>query len=233
VTQPAGRVAAIARYPVKSLVGEQLDEVRVDVRGLERDRLWSVRDSDGRFGSGKTTRRFRRMDGLLDLSAAYDGDVPVVTFPDGRVLPGPGADLDDALSTLVGRPVSLAREGAVSHFDEGPVHLVTTGSLQTLARTVGRPVDWRRTRANFLVELDRAGFPEHAWIGRVLRFGEVELRVRDLMPRCVMVGAAQGSLPVDGDLLKSITDLSEGALGVVADVISGGSVETGAQATLA
>jgi hypothetical protein len=97
---------------------------------------------------------------------------------------------------------------------------------------VGRPVDWRRTRANFLVDLDDEGFPEHAWLGRVLRFGDVELRVRDLMPRCVMVNAAQGGLPVDGGLLKSITDLSEGALGVVADVIEGGSVQVGAPVSL-
>jgi hypothetical protein len=47
-----------------------------------------------------------------------------------------------------------------------------------------------------------------------------------------MVNAAQGDLPFDGDLLRSITDLSEGALGVVADVVEGGPLEAGAQANL-
>ena len=233
MTEVYGRVAAIERYPVKSLVGERLDQVTVEARGLAGDRLWSVRDLDGKLGSGKDSRRFRRMDGLLDLSAAYDGDVPVVSFPDGDVHRGPGPELDRALSDHVGRPVSLGREEAVSHFDDGPVHLVTTASLRTLADAYGLPVDWRRTRANFLVELDGGGLPEHDWLGAQLRVGhEVLLRIRDVMPRCVMVNAAQGGLPRDPGVLKAITDLSAGALGVVADVERGGTVAVGARASL-
>lgn len=228
MSPPVGRVAAIERFPVKSLVGERLEEVAVDSRGLVGDRLWSVRDPDGKLGSGKTTTRFRRMDGLLDLAASYDGGVPVITFPDGRVLRGPGPETDRALSEHVGRPVSLAREQTVSHLDEGPVHLVTTATLATLARVHGRPVDWRRTRANLLVALEGDGFPEHAWVGRQVGLGpEVVLRIRDVMPRCVMVNAAQDGLPVDPGLLKSVTDLTEGALGVVADVEQGGMVTEG------
>ena len=222
---PVGRVAAIERFPVKSLVGERLEEVAVDSRGLVGDRLWSVRDPDGKFGSGKTTTRFRRMDGLLDLASAYDGEVPVITFPDGRLIRGRGPETDRALSEHVGRPVSLAREEAVSHLDEGPVHLVTTASLATLSRAHGRPVDWRRTRANLLVALEGAGFPEHGWVGRLVSVGpEVVLRIRDVMPRCVMVNAAQDGLPVDTQVLRTVTDLTDGALGVVADVEQGGVV---------
>jgi uncharacterized protein YcbX len=167
------------------------------------------------------------MDGLLDLGAAYDGDVPVVAFPDGRLLRGPGCDTDRALSEHVGRPVSLAPEESVPHFDEGPVHLVTAASLRTLGRALGRPVDWRRSRANLLVDLEGDGFPEHGWVGRLIRIGEVELRVRDVMPRCVMLDAAQVGLPVDGGVLKRVTYLADGALGVVADVAGGGRVAVG------
>lgn len=226
---PVGRVATIERFPVKSLVGEHLEEVPVDSRGLVGDRLWSVRDPDGKLGSGKTNTRFRRMDGLLDLAAAYDGEVPVITFPDGRVLRGPGPETDRALSEHVGRHVSLAREEAVSHLDEGPVHLVTTASLATLSLAHGAPVDWRRTRANLLVALEGEGFPEHGWVGRLVRVGpEVVLRIRDVMPRCVMVNAAQDGLPVDAQVLRTVTGLTAGALGVVADVERGGVVTEGA-----
>lgn len=222
------RLLAVHRYPVKSLLGETLDEVTVEQRGCAGDRMWSVRDLDGRFGSGKTTRRFRRMDGLLELRAAYDGDVPVITFPDGRELRAGSSAADRAVSDHVGRPVTLAREEAVSHFDEGPVHLVTTASLETLARAHGRPVAPRRTRANLLLEWDGDGFPEHGWVGRRVAIGpDVVLRVRGLMPRCVMVNASQGSLPTDAGLLKTITCLSAGALGVVADVEQGGKVAVG------
>jgi uncharacterized protein len=223
-----GRVAALARYPVKSLSGEELAEVYVDERGCAGDRLWSVRDPDGRLGSGKTTRRFRRMDGLLDLVAGYDGEVPVIAFPDGRRLHGDEAGIDEALSRHVGRPVSLAREGDVSHFDEGPLHLVTTTSLATLGRARGEEVDWRHTRSNILVETAGEGFPEHAWVGRRLRLGsQVVLRVRGVMPRCVMVDAAQHGVPGDPGLLRAINDVTAGALGVWADVEQVGRLRAG------
>src|SRR5690242_12741629 len=120
---------------------------------MRGDRLWAVRDEDGKFGSGKSTRRFRRMPGLLDLAASYDADfAPIVRFPDGRMLPGCALGLDEALSAYVGRPVSLAREAAISHFDEGPLHLVTTTSLARLAELVGSPVDPAHLRANLLVD---------------------------------------------------------------------------------
>jgi uncharacterized protein len=225
---PEGRVAALARYPVKSTTGEELAEVLVDERGCAGDRLWSVRDPDGRLGSGKTNRRFRRMDGLLELVGTYDGDMPVIGFPDGRRLRGDEAGVDEALSRHVGRPVSLAREDDVSHFDEGPLHLVTTTSLATLARARGGPVDWRHTRANLLVETTGHGFPEQAWVGRRLRVGpEVVLRVRGLMPRCVMVDAAQDGLPGDPGLLRVITEVSAGTLGVWADVEVAGRLRVG------
>ena len=228
-----GSVLAIYRYPVKSLLGEELEQVLVESRGCVGDRLWSVRDPDGRFGSGKTTRRFRRMDGLLELSAAFDGDTPVITFPDGRAVRADAPEMDRMLSEHVGRPVALAREDEVSHFDEGPLHLVTTASLRTLAAGHGADVDPRRTRANLVLEWEGDGFPEHDWVGRQLALGpEVVVRIRGVMPRCVMVNAAHGDLPADGGLLRSITDLSEGALGVVADVVRGGSVTVGARASL-
>jgi uncharacterized protein YcbX len=218
---------------VKSLLGERVDSVVVDGRGVVGDRLWSVRDPDGKLGSGKTTRRFRRMDGLLELSARYDGDVPVITFPGGQVARGDDPAVHAALTDHVGRPVTLAREEAVSHFDEGPLHLVTTASLGTVARAHGHPVDVRRTRANVVIGWEGEGFPELGWPGRRLLVGlEVVLRVTGVMPRCVMVNSAQEELPVDGSLLRDLTEVSAGALGVVADVEQGGSVAVGDEVRL-
>lgn len=228
-----GAVLSVHRYPVKSLLGEQPASVHVDARGVVGDRLWSVRDSDGRLGSGKSTRRFRRMDGLLALTAGYDGDVPVIGFPDGRRLRGDDPAVHQALTAHVGRPVTLARETDVSHFDEGPVHLVTTASLQTLSRAHGRPVDSRRTRANVVVDWPGGDFPELSWVGQRVRLGpNAVLRVRAVMPRCVMVNLAQEELPTDGSVLRSITEVSAGALGVVADVEQPGIVSVGDRVSL-
>src|SRR5215212_4657879 len=84
VTSDLGRVAALARYPVKSLAGEALAEATVESHGLAGDRTWAVYTEDGGIGSGKTTRRFRRVDGLLGLAGRSAGGAPVVTTPDGR-----------------------------------------------------------------------------------------------------------------------------------------------------
>ncbi|MEU1107147.1 MOSC N-terminal beta barrel domain-containing protein [Streptomyces tibetensis] len=66
-----GTIERIWRYPIKSTGGERLASVDVDERGLLGDRLYAVRDAQGRFGSGKNTRRFRRMPGLLRLRSRY------------------------------------------------------------------------------------------------------------------------------------------------------------------
>jgi MOSC N-terminal beta barrel domain len=93
----AMRVIEIWRYPVKSLAGERLDAVRVDARGLEGDRLWALVDPDGAIASGKPTRRFRKVPGLLHHRGHLEHGQPVITLADGR-----SARADDpALADLV------------------------------------------------------------------------------------------------------------------------------------
>lgn len=227
------RVGDVTRYPVKSLVGESLERVMVDQRGLAGDRLWSVRDRDGKLGSGKSSRRFRKMAGLLDLEARYDGDVPVLGFPDGRTVRGDDPDVHAALSQHVGRPVTLAREQEVSHFDEGPLHLVTTASLDRVRGSHGRAVDVRHLRSNLVVETAGVGFVEEGWIGRRVRIGsDLVLAVRGVMPRCVMVTMPQVGLPADQDLLGTLTEVNDACLGVVADVVVPGQVAVGDEVVL-
>lgn len=49
-----GTVERIRRYPLKSTGGERLERVDIEARGLAGDRLYAVRDAEGRFGSGRT-----------------------------------------------------------------------------------------------------------------------------------------------------------------------------------
>jgi uncharacterized protein len=231
---PVGTIAELHRYPVKSLVGEHLEAVEVDRRGVVGDRRWAVTDPDGRLGSGKSTSRFRRMDGLLDLTAAYDGDVPVVTFPDGRRFEGPGGTLDAALSDHVGRPVRLREEDRVAHLDEGPLHLLTTASLDELARRHGAPVPAARMRPSVLIDLPGGrGFVEDGWVGRRVALGEeVIVQVTGRMPRCVMVDAGQVGLPPDGGVLRSLGAANAACLGVVAEVLTTGRIRQGERCSL-
>jgi hypothetical protein len=128
-----GTVGSLRRYPIKSLRGEMLAALALDGRGVVGDRLYAVRDGEDKFGSGKTTRRFRRMGGLFALRATYRDAVPIVTFPDRSELADEDPLLAERLSTLLGRPVTIAREAAISHFDAGAVHLLTTASLRAIS----------------------------------------------------------------------------------------------------
>jgi MOSC N-terminal beta barrel domain len=134
-----GVVAELWRYPVKSMLGERCKRLWLDQRGAVGDRLYAVRDEAGKFGSGKTTRRFRRIDGLFRFRAVYDvkhGDVPLLTFPDGTMRRGNDPTLHAALSAQLGMPLLLSREAEISYFDAGPLHPLTTASIRTLGASL-------------------------------------------------------------------------------------------------
>ena len=84
-TSPAGvgTVTWLARYPVKSMAGEELAEAAFGSCGVTGDRDWATYTTDGGIGSGKSTRRFRRVEGLLSHRAVLGGAVPLVVTPTG------------------------------------------------------------------------------------------------------------------------------------------------------
>lgn len=111
-----GTVAALHRYPVKSMLGEELASVDVGPGGLVGDRAYAVVDAvDHTVASAKHPRKWAR---LLQMRAEFTtepvaGEPPppvVLTFPDGSTLRSDGAGVDAALSAAVGRPVRLAAQ---------------------------------------------------------------------------------------------------------------------------
>lgn len=99
------KIAALRRYPVKSLLGETLREVVIGERGLPGDRRYALVDAEtGLVASAKQPRLWRA---LLTATAVLDGDGVRVSFPDGTTAEGPSAELDAALSDLVKRDVHL------------------------------------------------------------------------------------------------------------------------------
>ena len=225
----SGTVCELWRYPVKSMLGERRERVWLDQRGVIGDRLYAVRDEAGKFGSGKTTRRFRRIPGLFRFRAVYEGDVPLLTFPDGTTLHGDDPTIHASLSAQLGLPVTLSREAEISHFDAGPLHLITTASMRALGRALSEAtVDERRFRPNILVETDAGGFPEDAWQGRDIAVGaQVRLRVVERTQRCVMVNLAQDELPYDPRILRTIARVNAICVGIYADVLTPGAIRIG------
>jgi len=220
-----GVVERLWRYPVKSMRGEPLERVAFDGRGAIGDRLFAVRDEAGKFGSGKDTRRFRRIDGLFGIEARYDGETPIVRFPDGSLMAGDDPRIHEALSRELGLPVTLAREAAVSHFDAGPLHLVTTSSLEALGLA---DEDAPRFRPNLVIRTEGAGFVEDEWLGGRMRLGEeVVVEIVQATERCRMIGLPQGGLPSLPTLLRKLAEGRNARLGVYARVLKHGIVRLG------
>ena len=104
-----GTVAALRRYPVKSMLGEDLDASDVTFTGLTGDRQLAVLSrTTGKIASAKLPRLWRD---LLTLSAAageVTGDGAVrITLPAGKTVWSSDADIDAVLSDLLDQPVTL------------------------------------------------------------------------------------------------------------------------------
>ncbi len=233
-TYPAGIVAQLWRYPVKSLRGEQCESITVNTRGVESDRLFALRDINGKFGSGKTTNRFLCIDGLLGFQAVYEGNVPIIFFPDGRILRGDNSEVHTALSRALGQPVTLAPEAATSHLDAGPVHLLTTASLAWLqAGLLNVSIDERRFRPNLLIDLPGVTQVERSWLGKILAIGEaVRLRVCESTERCGMVASEQADLPYNSKILEFLSQEADLHFGVYAEVLAPGEIKRGDSVTV-
>ncbi len=214
-------ITALARFPVKSMGGESCDELVLEERGAVGDRVWAVLTADGFLGSGKSSQRFRRLDGLLHCSARSDDPVPVVTLPDGSEHLVDSEQLAALLSAQVGQPVTLAVEGDVPHHDDSPVHVASTLELDALAVRLGGPLDPRRFRANILVD-----GPIERGMRLALGDGPV-LVVGEAMPRCVMVTMSQPGVAEDRRVLREMTGVRGPELGFMAYVERSGSAAVG------
>ncbi|MFI6108141.1 MOSC domain-containing protein [Streptomyces sp. NPDC051310] len=225
-----GAVERIYRYPIKSTGGELLERVKVDPRGVVGDRLFAVRDAEGKFGSGKNTRRFRRMPGLLHLRSRYvDGADEAELFdPQGVVVPDPSA----YLRRYLGREdVEVTREGSISHFDQLPISVLTTATLDWVRSAVPDvPVDERRFRPNLLVRTPPGTppFVEDEWFGSKARIGDaVCIEFVRSSERCVMTNEAQQDLPHSPLVLRTIAKAHDTRLDGLATVVSPGQVRVG------
>jgi uncharacterized protein YcbX len=119
VGSQVGSVAALWRYPVKSMMGEELNSSDITERGLLGDRQFAVVDrATGKIGGAKNPRRWGN---FFDFRAAYaeppraGATMPPVriTLPDGTGVTTGHGDLDQVLSRAFGREVTLeeARSG--------------------------------------------------------------------------------------------------------------------------
>lgn len=229
-----GTVRVLRRFPVKSTGGEQLLRAVVTERGLLHDREWAAYTADGRIASGKTTRRFRAVQGLLRWRSTVAADgVPRLHEPAGGTYRVDDPSAARALSGALRQPLVLRRETTARHHDECAVHLLTTSSVRAAEQAAGGPVDDRRLRANVVLETDGVGFVEDGWTGGLLSLGpEVVLRLGLGTPRCVMVDQPQVGVPDGPPVLRALGRTHGVRLGLQTEVVRPGTVSTGDAARL-
>src|ERR671931_731925 len=109
------RVVSLWRYPVKSMMGEELNAADVTERGLVGDRQFAVVDAtSGKVAGAKNPRKWGN---FFDFRAAYveppkaGSELPAVrlTLPDGAVVTSEQPDLDQILTGALGREVKFAQ----------------------------------------------------------------------------------------------------------------------------
>lgn len=220
------RVASLHRFPVKSVSGQEVTHLDLDARGVTGDRLWAVRTADGKIGSGKATRRFAAIPGLLTLRAEQHGDQVVITLPDGSRCNPEDPLAGELLSRHLGQPVTLAQETGTSHFDDGPVSLLGLASVQAVAAERAEHVAPVRFRANIVLQTE-VPFVEEQWLGQELALGTAVVLVVEASLRCVMVNAETVALPAQSGVLSAVGRVNEARLGVLASVVTPGRVAVG------
>ena len=222
-----GRVAALWRYPVKSMAAEALDDAEVSWHGFAGDRRWAfIRDGQVRSGFPWLTIRDRPE--LAHYRPRFaEPDRPNASFTLVRT---PSAGEFDvaapALAAELGPGVRVIKQDR-GIFDTMPLSLLTTQTLAGLGRLAGTDLAAGRFRPNLLVDASGGDFPEDAWVGRVLRIGGLRMRVDQRDKRCVMVTVDPVTLHRDPAILRAIARERDARLGVYGSTVEPGRVTVG------
>jgi uncharacterized protein len=199
-----GKVVALRRYPVKSMLGEPLESAEVTVDGIAGDRARALLDVEtGKIASAKQPRLWRD---LLTMSYTEADDDETLSrrlgrrvrlvkeAPDGTFLDR--ARPDDVLEHGVDAVVPVDRSGLApgTFFDFAALHIVTTATLKLIGRA-----DFDRYRPNLIIETDQL---EYEWVDRSVHIGQAKVRVIVPTPRCAVPTLAHGEWPADTDALR-------------------------------
>lgn len=180
----AGSIRSVWRYPVKSLLGEEIASCDLTERGFAGDRTYAVVDEDGKVASAKNPRKWGK---LFECRAQLVGDAAAVliTLSGGGTIRAEDREAAAVLSRFLGRTVALEARATAravleelwldpapggpevtdeviargspegTFFDYGVVHLVTTATLERLGELYPEGrFDERRFRPNLVVSVD-------------------------------------------------------------------------------
>lgn len=263
-------IASLWRYPVKSMMGEELNACEITEKGLLGDRAYGVIDVEtGKLANAKNPKKWPNMfryRATFTEPTSLSAPIPSVriTTPNGYSIVSNDKNSNDYLSKSLQRTVTLASpsstavefEGYIpeeieeladrgtifsrqspedTFFDIAMIHILTTTTIDTLRKlTPDSRIEPRRFRPNLIIDVPGAeGFMEQQWIDKTLSIGDhVQLKIIQPTQRCIMTTLAQGDLPNDPNVLRTLAKQNSGNCGVYAQVIRTGPVKIGDKITI-
>lgn len=252
-----GTVESLWRYPVKSMRGEELDEMFAGYSGVYGDRLFAFGSSASPKGfpylTGREQRqmlryrpRFRHPEkaaapvnlteaeklppGVNPVSANPEELMVDVETPAGETLSIDNPALMDMLRTGIDEKheLTLLRSDRAMT-DCRPLSIFAVQSATKLGEETGTPVDKRRFRANVYLDLTSSdGFAEDEFVGHSLRIGsKVIVSVLERDPRCMMITLDPETGEKAPAILKQVAQAHSGMAGVYGAVLAEGMVRKG------
>ena len=250
-----GTVESLWRYPVKSMRGEELDEMFAGYAGVYGDRLFAFESSASPKGfpffTGRDQRqmiryrpRFRNPEkaarpinlaeaessGANPISANASELMIEVETPDGKTIAIDDPALIDNLRVNIDgkHELKLLRsDKAIT--DCRPLSMFAVQSAKKLGEETGVKVDKRRFRANVYLDLTSSdGFAENQFVGKTLRIGsKVVVSVLERDPRCMMITLDPDTAEKTPAILKQVAQAHEGMAGVYGAVLVQGMIRKG------
>src|SRR5947207_6074909 len=252
-----GKVESLWRYPVKSMRGEELDEIFAGYAGVYGDRLFAFESAASPKGfpflTGREQRqmvryrpRFRDPEkaarpvnqgeaeklspNLNPISADVSELMIDVETPDGKTFPIDDPALIDNLRLNIDEKhqLTLLRSDRAMT-DCRPLSIFAVQTAKKLGDETGVAVDQRRFRANVYVDLTNAdGFAEDQFVGRSLRIGsKVTVAVLQRDARCMMIVLDPDTAEKTPAILKQVAQAHEGMAGVYGAVLVEGTIRKG------
>lgn len=201
-----GTVAAIWRYPIKSLQFEALEEVDITPEGLRGDREAALFARAGHPRAGKT---YRGKEHNL-LHTTREGDRAV------------------AMAAERAADVEIQAESGRRYFDAAPVSILLDRWIGEVEAHVGRSLHPLRWRPNFFVRAQRgATYSEAELVDRDICIGSAVLRVRSPIDRCVTPNYDIASGDADPEVLRYVARGRANVMGIYCDVRRAGAVRRG------
>jgi uncharacterized protein YcbX len=202
-------VAALWRYPVKSLAGEGLTYAHLRGDGIHGDRIVRVRGPEG-VRTSRRQYRLLRLHGTLDSHGRPHVDGHLWNTPAALALVKDAAGADAWLEPWEG----------VDRFDILPLLVATDGAVAAFGRDV------RRLRPNIVIGgVD--GLAEREWPDAQLHIGDAIVRLDSLRGRCHMTTIDPDTLEVNPAVLRDIVQRFDNRLALNAEVMRPGTIRVG------